>query len=378
MILAGAEVDIFVPSFPQLQEVFDLSPFMVELTLSVNLIAHCVTALFIGNLGDKYGRKPIMILGLIIFIIGSFFCVFAQNYPILILGRLLQGIGIAAPSVLSYVVVADLFSARKMQIISGYINASITIGMAAAPVLGSYINLFFNWQGSFTALLIMGVICLLLVAVFIPNTAKPDEEVEISLRGYLPVLKDKKVLLYLISLGFAMQCYWVFIGMSPILYMEDLNVNLEKFGLYQGAIAATFGVVSFFSGTLIKKYGSKKCFYASCVIIAIFFTLSFIIAVFDIRDPLFITVSMLFQATGMVFPINIFWPIALNAIPKAKSRINALLVFSRLILTAILLEISGYFYDGTYYIIGFMICSTLLISAYSLYKLKQQEGELFV
>jgi DHA1 family bicyclomycin/chloramphenicol resistance-like MFS transporter len=94
-ILAGAEIDIFVPSFPELQRVFGLSPFMVELTLFVNLIAHCLTSLLVGNLGDRYGHKPLIILGLIIFIAGSILCSFTNIYWVLLFGRFLQGVGIS-------------------------------------------------------------------------------------------------------------------------------------------------------------------------------------------------------------------------------------------------------------------------------------------
>jgi DHA1 family bicyclomycin/chloramphenicol resistance-like MFS transporter len=86
-ILGGAEVDLFIPSFPELQKVFNLSPFMVELTLGINLAAHCVTSLIVGSLGDRYGRKVIILLGLIIFNMGSGFCIFATEYWHLILGR---------------------------------------------------------------------------------------------------------------------------------------------------------------------------------------------------------------------------------------------------------------------------------------------------
>jgi DHA1 family bicyclomycin/chloramphenicol resistance-like MFS transporter len=78
--LGGAEIDIFVPSFPDLQRTFGLSPFMVELTLGVNLVAHCLTSLLVGNLGDRYGRRPLILIGLVIFIIGSLFCTFATAY----------------------------------------------------------------------------------------------------------------------------------------------------------------------------------------------------------------------------------------------------------------------------------------------------------
>jgi DHA1 family bicyclomycin/chloramphenicol resistance-like MFS transporter len=108
-ILTGAEVDLFVPSFPELQAVFKLSPFMVELTLGINLAAHCFSSLIVGNLGDRYGRKPVIVSGLIIFTIGSFFCVFAAEYWQLLFGRLLQGAGIAGPGVISYLIIADTY-----------------------------------------------------------------------------------------------------------------------------------------------------------------------------------------------------------------------------------------------------------------------------
>lgn len=100
-ILTGTEIDLFVPSLPELQQIFHLSPFMAELTLGVNLLANCVGALFVGAIGDRYGRKSVIVGGLSIFIIGSLLCVYAIEYWHLLLGRLLQGIGISGPAVLT-------------------------------------------------------------------------------------------------------------------------------------------------------------------------------------------------------------------------------------------------------------------------------------
>ena len=144
-ILARAEVDLFVPSFPDIQDTFNLSPFMTELLLGVNLIAYCITSLIVGNLGDRYGRKPIIILGLLIFNLGSLFCVFSNNYESILLGRFLQGAGISAVAVLVYVVLADIYSVQEQQKLMGILNGTISLSMATAPVIGSYVDLF--WGG---------------------------------------------------------------------------------------------------------------------------------------------------------------------------------------------------------------------------------------
>src|SRR3989338_11107656 len=72
-LLTGIEFDLFVPSFPQLQTHFSLTPFWVEALLSVNFIGYCISLFFVGGLADRYGRKPIILLGLLIFIIGTIF-----------------------------------------------------------------------------------------------------------------------------------------------------------------------------------------------------------------------------------------------------------------------------------------------------------------
>ena len=368
MILTGAEIDLFVPSFPQLQQVFNLTPFMVELTLSVNLVAHCITALIVGTLGDKYGRKPIIIIGLLIFIIGSICCVYATNFPVLLWGRLFQGIGISGPAVLTYVIVSDLYSTVKLQKLMGMINGSVTLAMACAPVVGSYVNLFFNWRGNFVILLIMGVFSLILALLFIPNK-EVKHDIKFSFKEYKSIFTSRKAVLYLISICFAMQSYWVFIGMSSILYIEDLGVTIEEFGLYQGAIAATFAIGCLSCGYFIRRFGQFKCFIVASYLIAIFFVASFILVVFKIQDPLWITVTMLFQALGMSYPVNIFWPLAISVVEDAKGRMGALLVAMRLILSAIAIELASYFYNGSFFTIGVAICVTLIISAVTCYML---------
>lgn len=73
-LLSGMEVDLFVPSFPELIRAFNLTPPLVQLTLSLNFVAYCICSLFAGMLGDRYGKRPILLVGLLIFVLGSFLC----------------------------------------------------------------------------------------------------------------------------------------------------------------------------------------------------------------------------------------------------------------------------------------------------------------
>lgn len=148
-VLSGIEVDLFIPSFPQLQENFNLTTNQVQLTLSLNFIAYCISCLFAGALGDRYNRRRVLLLGLIVFVIGSLLCVLAANFSTLLVGRVLQGAGIAAPCILSLPVVLETCTLEKQASSMGYINAARTLAMALAPLIGSLISFHFDWHANF-------------------------------------------------------------------------------------------------------------------------------------------------------------------------------------------------------------------------------------
>ena len=173
-LLAGMEFDLFSPSFPELQTHFGLTPFWVEALLSINFIGYCISLFFVGSLADRYGRKPIIVMGLITFIIGSLLCLGAHTYLFLLIGRFFQGVGIAAPAILSFLIIADLYSLKKQQFLFAILNGIMSASVGIAPVIGSYVSLYFHWQGNFTALLLLGVATLLMTFLFIPNAKAPS------------------------------------------------------------------------------------------------------------------------------------------------------------------------------------------------------------
>ena len=370
-IVTGAELDLFTPSFPKLQKTFDLSPFMVELMLSVNLVAHCVSAFIAGTLGDRYGRKNIIILGIIMFIIGSILCVFANNYWFLLSGRLLQGVGIAGPAVLSFLVIVDNYSIEEQQHKMGLLNGIVTLAMATAPVIGSYVSLFFKWQGNFILLLLLGIISLIFSILFIPKFEPniKNSNLNFSIKEYLRILNSKSIFYFIITICLLSQSYWIFIGMSPILYMEDLHVSLKQFGFYQGSICISFAIISLCSGYFIKKFGQKKCLIFGMSLLLLFILATSALMFFNVNNPIIITLVLQLEEIGVVFPINILWPLALDLVPNSMGLMTAIIVVCRLIVTSIGLQIVSYFYKGTFFAIGLAMIISLLLSLLVLCKL---------
>lgn len=365
IILAGAEVDLFIPGFPDLINTFGLSPASVQLTLSMNFLSYCIGSLFAGTLGDKYGRRPIMLAGLSIFVIGSVICVYAPTFTLLVFGRLLQGLGMSGPAVIGYVVIADTTPPEKQPGLLGTLNGMITFAMAFAPVIGSYINIAFGWRGNFFVLLALGLISFILCWIFIPNTYKPNSNVSLSLKAYTPLLKNKEFLTLFALVCSLVSCYWVFIGMAPILYMEDMGVKIEHFGFYQGSIAGIFSVMSISSPLILNRFSHEICLKVGMNLLLVVSIVMLTTSLFITDSPIIISILMIAYVMPFVFPINILYPRSLDAVPNSKAKASALVNFGRLALSAVALNIVTFVYTGQFMPIAAFIF-IMALTAFSL------------
>lgn len=194
------------------------------------------------------------------------------------------------------------------------------------------------------------------------------KNVSLSLKTYMPLLESKTFWKYLTLVCALICCYWAFIGMGSILYVEGFGVSLRDFGFYQGAIAASFAIVSFLSPKLLSKFGHQKCFKVAIILVTIFAVLLGTVAISEINNPMLITVLMCLFTMPMVFPVNILYPLLLEVVPEAKSRAAALVNVTRLIVSAICIEVVSYFYDGRFLQLGLTIAAlsilALIISKY--------------
>lgn len=361
-LLAGMEVDLFIPSYPELQRIFTLTPAAVQLTLSINFLTYCIGSVYAGMLGDRYGTKLVIIFSLIVFIIGSLACVWADSFTTILVGRALQGLGMSSPASLGYVVISQQYSAEEQASKLGVINGCVTSGMAFAPVIGSYVNMLCGWRGNFVVLLVLSFICLITSQIFLPNDKGVAKDIKISLSSYKPLLRSKSFWNYTIVV-FSLCCaYWIFIGMGPIIYMDGMQVPIAQFGFYQGALAAIFAIVSFASPVILKKYGHGLCLKLSMYGIVLFAGILVLVAIFFKDNPLIITGLMCLYSIPVVFPINILYPKLLEAVPDASGRAAALGNVMRLIVTAIGVELISYLYTGRFLELSILLFAAAFVS----------------
>jgi len=371
-ILTGMEFDLFVPGFPELMNYFHISSFWLEFSLSANFVGYCISLFVAGELADRYGRKPVILAGLIIFIMGSMMCLTAHSYFIFLSGRFLQGLGIAAPSILSFLIIADLYPVKKQQFLMTMLNASLNMAAGFAPVIGSYITKYFHWEGNFITLLSLGIIVSLMTTLFIPHIKISVLKKKSLLQGYSEVFKSNILVLLIIYFMLTFIPYWVFVGISPLLYMKDLGVSLSHFGFYQGSLALVFALGSLLFGSIIHRFNHKKLLFIANQIHIVSLIALLYVTFWNGYNPLFITLAFMPFVIGQIMPGNILYPLYLNLMPEAKGRLTALIQGGRLIFASVGLQIAGFFYDNSFHAVGIIVSSFVLMGIIAMFYVLRQ------
>lgn len=378
-ILTGMEFDLFIPSFPELQQQFNISPFWVEALLSVNFIGYFLSLFIVANFADRYGRKPVILVGLVVFILGSCLCLWSTTYLMILTGRLLQGLGIAAPAILSFIIIAETYPLKQQQHLMAILNGLMNISAGLAPVLGSYITLYFHWQGNFVTLLILGVTTFLMTIFFIPTGARLKFTNTKLANTYVTIFKSKPLVLLIIYFIFSSVPYWLFVGMSPLLFMKDLGVSLSKFGFYQGSFAFLFALGSIYYGLIINKCDQEKMLYASKLTYAFSFIMVALVSLMNSLNPLYITLAFLPFVMGQIIPMIVLYPLCLNIIPQAKAQVSATIQGIRLVVSALSLQLAGHYYTGSFQNIGIIMGVFMILAVISLHSIiKNQELMKFI
>jgi DHA1 family bicyclomycin/chloramphenicol resistance-like MFS transporter len=233
--------------------------------------------------------------------------------------------------------------------------------MAVAPIVGSYTSLLFGWRGNFALLLFVGIVCYILGYFFLPVGLR-NNDISVNLTEYAKILKNKKAMYYVFTVCSFSVGYWVFIAMSPLLYVNNLGVKLEHFGWYQGSLAAIFALVSLSSEKLFRLFGVKKCFFGGMAFVVLALISILLLVLTNSKNPLLITVAMAFIAGGTVYPFNILYPYAFEAAANEKGKLSAITVLVRLGSISLFVQGTSFFYNGSFFAIGLTISATLVAS----------------
>ncbi|MGN7618636.1 MAG: MFS transporter [Ehrlichia sp.] len=171
IIMCDISSDIYLPGLPKISEFFGVDHTVAQLTISLNLAGLSISGLLYGPLSDHYGRRPIMLLGVWIFMVASIICCFVNNIIMLIVMRFIQGFGAGVSGVVGYAIIKDMYSGNECAKNISIVNMAVAFVPVLAPILGStIIAQGYDWNMLFIAISVIAIVVLVCLILFLKET----------------------------------------------------------------------------------------------------------------------------------------------------------------------------------------------------------------
>lgn len=356
-----------------MQHFFHVTEAQIQLLLSINFLGLCISGLFYGPLSDSYGRKTLLVMGLLIFAIGGVGSVFADTFSHLLFWRFLQGVGSSAAFVIPGAIIFDLYQAEEAAEILGFINSLITTVMAGAPMLGTYLYLHYDWRANFFVIAIIALSAFLVVQCGSEESLPKNQRTKFNLieimRGFYLVLTDRITLANLVIFCAIISAYMVFVSNLSLIYLDHLHVSPSHFPWHQGSVLISFAIVSMTSGRLFSYFGVPVVKMAGIIINTLGAILFGLTALFTPNNPLLITSTMCVFSIGVALMMNLIFGDYMERFPHIKGISSALASSLRLLANVVAITTSGIVFTGTIRPVAIIMLALTAISSYLLYRL---------
>jgi DHA1 family bicyclomycin/chloramphenicol resistance-like MFS transporter len=256
--LGPLAIDMYLPAFPAIVHGLGTTQGHVERTLATYLFGLALAQVFYGPFADRYGRKPPLILGLIIFISASIACGFTDDIEHLTFWRIAQAFGGAAGIVIPRAVIRDNFDTRDASKALSLLMLVMGVTPILAPILGGQVLAFGSWRGIFAIMAACGGMLLVGVVLTMRETLNPEKVIPLGLniiaRNYLALLRHRRFLCYTLAGGFGSAGMFAYIAGSPRVFIDIFQIEPRYFGLLFGINAASLIIASQVSARLLNRH----------------------------------------------------------------------------------------------------------------------------
>ncbi|WP_109853227.1 multidrug effflux MFS transporter [Aquimarina sp. AU58] len=353
-----------------------------QLLITMIFLGLGIGPLFFGPISDSIGRKPVVYMGLLLFIIASFICVFATSIEMMVLGRILQGIGLSAPRTIAIAMIRDIYSGDYMARIMSFITVVFLLVPIIAPALGKFVLDHYDWQTIFYVQVLFSILVSFWFWKRQAETLEISKRIKFTSTIFIDGLKElmqyKTTMGYTLISGFIVGSFMVYLSTSQQIFEQQYQLK-EEFPYIFGLLAISIGSAIFLNGTLVLKYGMEKLVTTSLLA---FFAISllYIVLFYDSSNPsvgiLLLFFGMQFFAIGFLF--GNLRALAMQPIGHIAGIGAAITGFVSTIMAVPISTYIGRFVSGTTLplFIGFLVCALLsiIILVYLKVSVKQQRA----
>ncbi|TVZ51387.1 DHA1 family bicyclomycin/chloramphenicol resistance-like MFS transporter [Dokdonia sp. Hel_I_53] len=308
MSVTALAIDAVLPALDVIGEVIDTTtPADNQLLIIMIFLGLGIGPLVFGPLADAKGRKSSVYIGFSIFIAASFICIYARSLEVMIVGRILQGIGLSAPRTICIAIIRDQYEGDFMARVMSFVTVVFLLVPIVAPALGKVTLDAFNWEAIFLGQIVISMLVMIWFWRRQKETLKPENVIPFSIkritRGFLEVVKYKQTMGFTIIQGFIVGSFLVYISASQQIFENQYDL-VDEFPFIFAGLAISVGIATFLNGSFVVRFGMRNI--VTGAIVGFFLvSLLYVILFYNVPHPsVFILVgffAMQFFCIGFLF-----------------------------------------------------------------------------
>ena len=269
MSIVALAIDALLPAIAKIGiSINSLDATDNQLLITMIFLGLGIGQLFFGPLSDCYGRKPMVYAGFVVFTTASIICVLAPSLEVMIIGRILQGIGLSAPRTIAISIIRDTYKGDYMAKVMSFVTAFFILIPVVAPAIGKAIMDVFGWEAIFYLQLLFALVIGIWFWRRQPETLHPEYKVTFSRHVFMDGLKElvkyKETLAFTIVSGLITGSFLVYLSASQHVF-EDQYGLVEEFPYIFAGLAISIGLATFLNGTLVLKFGMRKLAFTALI-----------------------------------------------------------------------------------------------------------------
>lgn len=344
-------IDTYLPSMPAIANEFGVPSSLVQQSVSAYFVGLAAGQIISGPFSDRFGRRPVLFIGLGLYLIATLVSVLAPTIGMLIIGRVVQGLGASATPAAGRAVIRDIWSGDQAARAMSFVMMVMAFAPLIAPILGGQIFIYFGWRAIFWLMVGFGAFLVMLVQFRLPETNGPERRAGVSIgdyfRAYRFLLSSGRTWGYLLAGGLSFATMFAYITGSSFVYIDYFGVDPEYFGFFFALNVISLTLCNWLNSRFVAQFGYL---YLLGIGIAVSVAGALALLAFSLTATGGITavVITLFIAVG---PVGMTSANAiaglLNLYPKNAGAASALFGVSQFGFGALAGTLTGVFYSGT-------------------------------
>jgi MFS transporter, DHA1 family, multidrug resistance protein len=368
---APLSLQIFLPALPAIQAGFGVGAGAAQLVLSLSILANAFATLAYGPLSDRHGRRPTILVGLVLFVLGSLLSTVAPSITLLIVARIVQAVGAAAGMVLARAIVRDLYDRERSAEMIAYLTMAMVVAPMLAPLLGAILTEISGWRAIFAFVSLFALLLLWQSAVRLVET-RGAGAIPLGggslLAGAGWLLRQGAFLAYMLQSTFSIAVFFSFIAGAPYFMIDVLDRPVTEYGLYFMLVSAGFMAGNFTAARISARTGLDRMIMAGTVLALAATAVSAALLAAGLWHPLslFGPMTAAAYANGLTVPNAQAGAVSVD--PALAGTASGLSGFSQMFVAALVSQAVGVLHNGTPYpMIAFMVvCAALALLGFVL------------